>query len=260
MSEIQRIYWRYTEVVLFMMVYISFGYLLNLSATNYLLVGIPLSILFQLFIVRKPIHQLWLRKESKFFLNKTGWLIAGCFMVLPSYKLVYSAVDNTITCSSLCYNLATFLGAFAAGNTFSKLTARTIRDFLLCFLFAALMRSALYFLPFIIQNRNVQFDPVEAILALLTYTPVAFVVEEVVFRGMLDTHIHVSKEKVGVWSALFISLLWGLWHLPLSGNIWSVVLGIWGIPLSFFWRRTGNLAVPAFSHAFANSVRDATGS
>lgn len=260
MSGIHRIYWRYVQVVLFTMVYTSIGYLLKLSATNYLLVGIPLGILFQLFIVKKPIHQLWLRKESKFFLNKTGWLIAGGFMILPGYKLVDSVLENTITCSSLCYNLATFLGAFAAGYSFSKLTTRTARDFLLCFIFAAVVRSMLYFLPFIIQNREVQFDPVEAILALLTYTPVAFVLEEVVFRGTLDTHVHVSKEKVGVWSALFISLLWGLWHLPLSGNIWSVVLGIWGIPLSFFWRRTGNLAVPAFSHAFANSVRDATGS
>jgi membrane protease YdiL (CAAX protease family) len=30
-----------------------------------------------------------------------------------------------------------------------------------------------------------------------------------------------------------------------------------GVPLSIYWRRSGNLAVPAFTHAFIDSVRNA---
>ena len=30
----------------------------------------------------------------------------------------------------------------------------------------------------------------------------------------------------------------------------------WDIFLSIFWRRSGNLAVPGFSHAFSDSVRN----
>lgn len=39
--------------------------------------------------------------------------------------------------------------------------------------------------------------------------------EEVFFRGALDTHVHDEREKRGVWSALFVSALWGVWHLPI---------------------------------------------
>jgi len=82
---------------------------------------------------------------------------------------------------------------------------------------------------------------------------------------MLDTYIHPSARTKNIWSALFISCLWGLWHLPLAVRdgvtLWSTVLSVmtislWGIILSIFWRRSGNLAVPAFSHAVADAVRD----
>jgi membrane protease YdiL (CAAX protease family) len=124
---------------------------------------------------------------------------------------------------------------------------------------------SLYFLPLLAGKSEFYPDYIRAIKSLLTYIPVAFVVEEVVFRGMLDTYIHSSKKVIGVWSALFISVLWGLWHLPLSADgskpIWFVALGsmtisLWGIILSIFWRRTGNIAVPGFSHAFADAIRD----
>jgi hypothetical protein len=29
-----------------------------------------------------------------------------------------------------------------------------------------------------------------------------------------------------------------------------------GVPLSLFWRRSGNLAVPAFAHAWIDALRD----
>lgn len=35
---------------------------------------------------------------------------------------------------------------------------------------------------------------------------------------------------------------------------WQSAFG--GIVLSTFWRRTGNIAVPGFSHAFADAIRD----
>jgi len=30
-----------------------------------------------------------------------------------------------------------------------------------------------------------------------------------------------------------------------------------GVPLSLFWRKSGNLAVPGFTHAFVDAVRNA---
>jgi membrane protease YdiL (CAAX protease family) len=43
-----------------------------------------------------------------------------------------------------------------------------------------------------------------------------FVVEEVWFRGALDSHVHHQGERHGILSAIFVSLLWSWWHLPLT--------------------------------------------
>lgn len=256
---------RYILTILFMVVYISLGFLLRLEAVSYLLLGIPLTIIFQLLIVRQPLHKLWLRDGERFRLNKLGWTITLCFIVFPIYKTIQIVTQDKFTLLNLGYYSAAILGAFGAGYCYSNFTKKTAKDFLLCFGISAILRMGFYFLPFLTSKNEFNPDYVRAIKSLLTYIPVAFVVEEIVFRGMLDTYIHQSKNVNGVWSALFISVLWGLWHLPLSAGgttpIWFVALGsmtisLWGIILSVFWRRTRNLAVPGFSHAFADAIRD----
>jgi membrane protease YdiL (CAAX protease family) len=83
----------------------------------------------------------------------------------------------------------------------------------------------------------------------------------------LDAHLHHPGEYRPVFSAVFVSALWGLWHLPLlsftsvGGFIvlaLRVVLGhvVVGVFLSFGWRRSGNLGVPAIVHAFIDAVRN----
>jgi membrane protease YdiL (CAAX protease family) len=94
---------------------------------------------------------------------------------------------------------------------------------------------------------------------------IGFVVEEVFFRGCLDTYLHRGEKGTGWLSAIYISALWGLWHLPtaalLTGNLLGTVLSllfsqiIIGVPLSLLWRKTGNLAVPDTTHAFLEAVR-----
>jgi membrane protease YdiL (CAAX protease family) len=123
----------------------------------------------------------------------------------------------------------------------------------------------MYLVPWL-AGKEVHPDYLGGLKSMLKYVPVAFVVEEVIFRGMLDSYVHPAQSQKGIWSALFVSVLWGLWHLPLSVNgqnsllftaFASTTISLWGIPLSIFWRRSGNLAVPAFSHAFADAIRDA---
>src|SRR5205814_1740534 len=62
--------------------------------------------------------------------------------------------------------------------------------------------------------------------SLLQYVPVVFVIEEVFFRGALDSYVHRVGEGTGWGSAVFVSALWGLWHLPLS----FPVVGWDGVP------------------------------
>jgi membrane protease YdiL (CAAX protease family) len=100
---------------------------------------------------------------------------------------------------------------------------------------------------------------------LLLYFPLTFVIEEVAFRGALDAHVHHAGEGRGWHSAMFVSALWGLWHLPISGGLPlpALVLELLavhcliGVPLSFAWRRTRNLAGPAFAHSAIDAVRNA---
>jgi membrane protease YdiL (CAAX protease family) len=256
---------RYLLTILFMVIYISLGFIFRLEAVSYLLIGIPLTVIFQLFIVRQPLHKLWLRDGEKFHLNGSGRIITLCFMAFPIYKTIQLATLEKLTLLNLGYYSAAVLGAFGAGYCYSNFTKKTVKDFLLCFGIIMVVRIPLYFFPFILGDHEFKPDYIRGIASLLTYIPVAFVVEEVVFRGMLDTYIHPSKKTNGIWSALFISCIWGLWHLPLSTHsetfIWlialsSMTISLWGFVLSIFWRRTGNLAVPGFPHAFADAIRD----
>jgi membrane protease YdiL (CAAX protease family) len=256
---------RYVITILFTALYIALGFVLKLEAVSYLLLGIPLSLGFQMLVARKPFHQLWLRDSGKFHLNKAGWIITFCFMAFPAYKIIEPGIHNQLTLMNLFYYTAAMAGAVGAGYCYGNFSKRTTRDFLLCFGIIAVVRISLYFFPFVSGKQEFNPDYMRGIKSLLTYIPVAFIVEEVVFRGMLDTYIQPSKKTNDLWSALFISCLWGLWHLPLSMHgktpYWVAALplmtiSLWGIVLSVFWRRTGNLAVPGFSHAFADAVRD----
>jgi membrane protease YdiL (CAAX protease family) len=93
------------------------------------------------------------------------------------------------------------------------------------------------------------------------------VMEEVSFRGLLDTHLYEAAAG-GVWaSTAYLSALWGIWHLPILGTretSWGAVLLIllaahvpFGMVLSWYWRRTGNLLVPGAAHSLLDAVRDA---
>jgi membrane protease YdiL (CAAX protease family) len=103
--------------------------------------------------------------------------------------------------------------------------------------------------------------------SLLLYIPALFVMEEVAFRGAIDSHVHHSGERHGVASAIFVSVLWGLWHYPVIPHatviqtvaqmlLLQVAVGPF---LSIYWRKSGNLMVPAFVHATIDSVRNALG-
>ena len=108
-----------------------------------------------------------------------------------------------------------------------------------------------------------------AVVALAEYTalyfPATFLLEELAFRGALDAHVYHDGETPGRPSAALVSALWGIWHLPVSSGLpfplqlveLVAVHVLLGVPLSFAWRRTRNLAGPALAHAVNDAVRNA---
>jgi membrane protease YdiL (CAAX protease family) len=106
---------------------------------------------------------------------------------------------------------------------------------------------------------------VNGLYTVAVFFPVMFVLEEVAFRGALDAHVHQPGESRGWLSALFVATLFGLWHLPLegtggalAGTIALTFAAHWliGIPLSFAWRRSGNLTAPTLAHTMIDAARN----
>jgi membrane protease YdiL (CAAX protease family) len=56
----------------------------------------------------------------------------------------------------------------------------------------------------------------DVFVSLGAYLVAVFVSKEVWFRGAFDSDVHHQGERHGILSAIFVSLLWSWWHLPLT--------------------------------------------
>jgi membrane protease YdiL (CAAX protease family) len=248
----------------------ALGSALHASADVYLLLGVPITAAFQLWVRRGPLHTLWVRNADRFQLDRRTLLVAAAIAVAPVVSLSrYLAGVSRPDWVRIMWLLAAIGGAVGAGFAFRHFTRATMRSLLACAATAGVIGIVL-----VVAARSVSpvTPPLTAGRALtgltwfLLYLPVSFVLEEVFFRGALDAHVHDVGESRGVMSAMFVSALWGLWHLPatpLRASLPVTVAGLVvtqvliGVPLSIYWRRSGNLAVPGTVHAFINGVRNA---
>jgi membrane protease YdiL (CAAX protease family) len=277
MSQIVRAF----HVVLFIAVWMSLGWLFHLNAYAYLLVGIPLSIAFQKFVCRQPLRSCWVRDSAPIRLDRLTTLITIALLIVPVTDLFRHWPKAAW--SLRLYFLACIFGAFGAGFALRHFTKLAAKSLLLCLATAGSFGCALMLLgAFLKQHFRHQLLPLQishhpALLfgdQFLLLFPVCFVVEEVVFRGVLDSHLHQPQDSDSwlspkSWlSAAFLSILWGWWHLPIllahqsASKIMAmfiltpVVTLVPGIAYSLCWRRSGNLAVPATVHALIDAVRN----
>jgi membrane protease YdiL (CAAX protease family) len=264
---------RIAEGTAFVVVWIAIGFIFDLGdsinrQSIYLLIGIPLTIVFQLYVRKRPLNELWVRNGPKVEARTVFVPLVVVLLVVPFYLLVRDIDEGP---GVVLYDLALLLGAVGVGYAAKHFTDITWRDLAQCMLTAGLIGTlgALDLYEHV-STAHPFASPFDApalrdfFVSLGTYIPALFVVEEVWFRGALDSHIHHPGESHGVRSAAFVSLLWSWWHLPITVNqgvvkslltlpIYMVPMGIW---LSIYWRRSGNLAVPGAAHAFSDSVRN----
>jgi hypothetical protein len=111
----------------------------------------------------------------------------------------------------------------------------------------------------------------EGLRSFTLYLPVCFMIEEVFFRGGLDSYLTRGGTPEPWFSAFYLSALWGWWHLPTvtlqpEHRAAQLVVLVVALPLvhcgvgallSIFWRRSGLLLVPVCAHAFIDGVRNA---
>jgi membrane protease YdiL (CAAX protease family) len=243
------------------------GLIFKLDANQYLLIGIPLTLIFQKYVRRQPIRALWVRQAPRFQLDKTGWLIALALAVIPGRACADALMQKDYTVAA--WSLAAVAGAVVAAYALRNFTQKTARSLLFCLAVAgtigialmsgtALIRHSLLGTPLHFKFKAFGYS-------LLSYFPVCFILEEVSFRGALDAHLHHEGQPRQWASALLVSALWGLWHLPIvphdnllavAGFLLIVHCAV-GVPLSFYWRKSGNLAVTGFTHALIDAVRNA---
>ncbi|MDE1976251.1 MAG: CPBP family intramembrane metalloprotease [Elusimicrobia bacterium] len=260
---------RCAESVLFIGVWVALGAALRLRANAYLLLGVPLTWAFQKFVRHEPVRALWVREAPRLRVEVRGLLWALALGAVPLWSLVSAARRGETAIALWC--LAAVLGAAAAAYAVQSFRRDTLTALLACATVAGSIGVALMAgsaaLKHAVTGAPLHFLPQTFGLSIAQYFPALFILEEVSFRGALDSHLQHQGEHRPWLSALLVSSLWGLWHLPIvpHANLPETALLLVlvhcaiGVPLSFYWRKSGNLAVTSFSHALIDAARNALG-
>ena len=246
--------------------YIALGFAFRLGAEAYLLLGIPITIGFQILVVRRPLRSLWLLQAPPMTFTPRSIAATVVLAVAPAIVAVGGVRDGDL--ALVGWGLAAMVGAIGAVYALRVMDRDAVRLTIRTTLITGAVLVAImvaYRLATGGFHGNLAAALTTTVISLLTYLPVVFVMEEVLFRGLIDTYLHGSTPGPDRASALYGSALWGLWHLPVA----FLALGVLTIPylvvvhttMGYFmvtaWRRTGNLAAPGVSHAVIDALRNA---
>ncbi|HLK35153.1 MAG TPA: CPBP family intramembrane glutamic endopeptidase [Polyangiaceae bacterium] len=263
---------RAAQATAFVGVWVALGFAFHLSANAYLLLGVPLTVAFQLGIRRRAWLTAWVAEAPKPRRLPLLLVVALALAAYPAHELLFpgrppgAAVRLWLACA--------VVGAFGAAYGATLATKRTWRDLACCVLVAGGAGAGLMVLSALALHlgQGKPWAPPGRMLhafvtSLAKYVPVIFVLEEVTFRGVLDAHLEPSRNPKAYGTATIVACLWGLWHLPVvpddGRGLWlhvqSLVMVhvITGVPLAVYWRRSGNLLVPGVAHALIDAVRNA---
>ena len=270
---------RCLHVVALVGIWMAVGWLFHLDANSYLVVGVPLVVAFQLLVRRKPLVTLWIRDAEHFRLNAWGVVLGLGLAVLPTVRLVrtFRLASWSSHTPEILWYACCIIGAFGAAFGFFRCTKQTWKELGFCASTAGTIGCLTMLLAFLarlavkyMHHTPVTFTWANVLAGLqsfVLYVPVCFVLEEVVFRGAIDSHVFQQGDKGQWWTACFVSTLWGWWHLPITGpkgilQLMTLIVVLpcihiaIGVFLSLGWRRSGNLAVPATVHAFIDALRN----
>lgn len=259
---------RAIEITAAVGIWIALGITLHLSVNAYLLLGIPLTAGFQWVVRREPLRALWLRDAPPLRLDAAGWVIAALLAAYPFYRFVVD-LRTGLHPAKLGFYLSAVAGSFAAAYALRNFHRAMVRPLVLCLVIAGGIGITFMVggaLAGGLAHRTLSQRFSVGLSSLLLYVPIAFVLEEVSFRGAFDSHLHHPGEPHRWATAVFVSALWGLWHIPVVFGAAPlrllipqllVVHCVIGVPFSIFWRRSGNLFVPGSTHALIDAVRNA---
>jgi membrane protease YdiL (CAAX protease family) len=258
------------QAVVFVALWMAAGYLVPRDPNLYLLIGIPLTLGFQRFVRRRPVRELWVRDTPAFGLDRKGRVLAGVLLLAPTALMVQALVVGQWV--GAAWLAAAVAGAVAAAWALRQLRRAEVASWarwVLLITAIGMVALGVTLVPAAVAAGwpgPAGLRIAAAVEAILLYVPVQFFIEEVSFRGLLDTHVHRKGAKRQWPSALLVSALWGVWHLPVAATGQPLLITIAqmlavhcliGVPMSLAWRRTGNLTVPVIAHALIDAFRNA---
>lgn len=267
---------RFLIVTLIVAIYIALGFALHLTVAEYQLLGLPILLLFQVGIHRQPLRTLWVRSGPPIALDAWFFILWGLVALFPAYAVVRAAMGLQFA-QAAEYGLAV-IGAFGLAYALRAMRATTWLSLGLCILTVGIIGLLPQFLslllPHVLHLHTAHQGTTppsfsQGLLITIQWVlmaPLGFMVEEVFFRGALDTYLHTGEQGTGWLSAVVVSALWGLWHLPgqviPAGQLLPTVVELLaaqilvGVPLSLWWRKSGNLVVNDTAHALLDAVRN----
>jgi membrane protease YdiL (CAAX protease family) len=248
--------------------WMTLGGMFHLNAYVYLMLGVPLLVFFQIGVARRPLSELWIRPATPAPFPWWGYLLIPVFMAWPVIELV--RLPDRASWILQLYLGCAIVGAVPLAFTLTRLSRKVLSSLLLCLATGGVLGCAKMVIGAWSAHHlhPLSWDSAGfGALQFLILLPVCFVLEEVFFRGGLDSYLHRPGDPLPWLSAFFISLLWGLWHLPILGIRGILpLLGaalilpplhcLTGVPYALYWRRSGSLLVPATSHALVDAVRN----
>ncbi len=262
---------RYAVTTAMVALWMSIGWALGLTANGYLLLGIPLLVLFQCFVARRPLFEVWFAQPGRPRMPALAWLVAAAFMIQPVYDLV---TWKTPGLDVQLWLIVATLGAVPLSWSLFACTRAQWRLLGLCVLTAGSAGILVLVISFFVRSHSplaASARILEGLRSFVLYLPVCFMIEEVFFRGCLDSYLTRGGVRAPWLSAFYLSALGGWWHLPTVAlqpehRVAQLAVLVLALPLvhcgvgallSIFWRRSGLLLVPVCAHAFIDAVRNA---
>jgi membrane protease YdiL (CAAX protease family) len=268
---------RCLEAAILVAIVIAIGLALDMAVFAYVAMSFPAAVAFQLWVRRRPLHEMWVRRGPPLSGSTLIPWLAVLFAIPPAISLI----TQTEPSSQVIWTLVVIAGSVPASYVVRQRGPDTLRYVVLCLATAGLVGALLLTINDLVDivedlaKAKSNFLPVgesDAVAfgkSFIVLWPGYYMIEEVLFRGVIDSHVHHEGERKWLLSAIFVSLLWGAWHLPVILSIspdasapvvianMFVLQGLVGPFLSYWWRRSGNLLVPAVTHDFLDSLRNA---
>jgi hypothetical protein len=262
---------RYAVVTAVVAIWMALGWIFGIGGDAYLLLGVPLLWVFQRFVAQRPLLEVWFAEPGRFTLPWWGWLVAAAFMVQPVHNLI--TWQNPGWTTRLWLVCAT-VGAVPLAWSIARCTRQQWWELGMCLAAAGAVGALTLGLGYLMHShssRTITERLIEGLRSLALYLPVCFMIEEVFFRGGLDSFLTRGGTRTPWISAFYLSALWGWWHLPVvtlqpANRLAQLMVLAVALPLvhcgvgalfSIFWRRSGLLLVPVFAHAFIDALRNA---